>query len=614
MGDGYTDERTDIGTYSISCTGLKSNDYVIRYSKGLLTIVQKAVHFSWDHAFDYEFMYDGKEHGLTAVVSKDDLVGLDKREGEVVIVYEDNNRYPSFAKDVKRNAETWEVESYTAKVQSLKGPRAHNYKIDWTDDEEYNFTWDYRIVPAALTLTPNEVTTIFGEEAVWNGYTAAKLVADEKQDDVVLGKLEYKFVKPDGKTEYAPGSWVGDYKILFVTDKFNTAEGVRAQNYTLSAAEGAMEVIKRGVTLVWSTPKSFEYDGQYHEVKVEKAKNDYAPDSSLVPELIYTDEKKVNAGSYQAIAKLSAKTGEEGQEGASYDALNYEILGNSDHYAWQITKRPATIYAKPNKILYKDAPKANGFYIDKKPLVKNVEKGTLDKIGDVTYKFTYKKNGKPGNYSIIPVVRNLNPNYYIAGTVNGALTVNHRVTELLVQGKAVGKNKIRLNWNVVTGAAKYKVYFCKCSSNGVKRAPKFYATVSKTSILMKGLKKNTCYKFYVKAYDANGNLINKTKVGHVITGNVRKDTTNTKSIKATKKKVKIKRGSTYKVKSKLKKMKAGKKLLDGAHGPLRRYITTNKAVATVNSKGTITGISQGWCKVYVQALNGKWSEIEVFVK
>jgi hypothetical protein len=604
MGDGYTDEMSDVGTYKITSSKLESDDYNIRYTEGMLTVVAKAITFSWDYENNHEFLYDGKEHGVKAVINKDDLVGTDKREGQVDIVYEDNNKFPSTAVDVRRvkdGEDEWAVGTYTAKVQSLKGDRAHNYKIDWNDNGKVNFRWNYKIVPVDLTLIPNDVTVVYGEDAKDNGYTATGLVNDEKAEDVVLGTpVKYEFVN------YEKGSDVGSYDIRITNiEDPNTKETLHAQNYTLKAEvnEDGLNVVQREITLVWSTPKSFEYDGQYHEVKVVKATNDYADNSALDPAPTYTDNKKVNAGSYKATAKLSAA-----------DAKNYRILDGTEEYAWEITKRPATIYANANSIVYGQAPAANGYYIDRKPLVKNVETGKLDNLGDVSFTFDYKTNGKPGVYNIIPVVRNLNPNYTIAGTVYGKLTVDYVNLDLLAQGKTSGNKAVRISWNNVTGAASYDVYISKCNIGKKKYTPKRVGSTKGTSLRVKKLKKNRCYKFYVVAKDANGVRIAKSKMGHVATGNVAGKYTNAKKLTVGAKTVVLSRGSSSKISSTLKKAKSNKKLLDQGHGALRRYFSNNPSVATVSSTGVITGLTEGWCKVYVQSLNGLWQEIEVYVK
>jgi hypothetical protein len=603
-GDEYVGELSDVGSYTITPSELKSDDYIITYSSAMLTIEPKPVTFSWNHNNDYEFTYDGKEHGIEAEINADDLVTTDKQEGKVEIVYEDNNKFPSKAKDVKREEGKdgdWSVGSYTAKVMKLKGPRAHNYMIDWEDTEQ-TFQSDYKIVPVDLYLTPNDVTIFFGDKAVDNGYKASGLVNDEKAEDVLLGlPAEYEF------GGYARGSDAGVYDISITNvDDPNTTEKLHAQNYTVKTLvnKEGLTVEQRPVTLKWSPVNKFEYDGKYHEVKVVGADNDYAGDSVYNPEPTYTDNKMVNAGEYLAVAQLSEK-----------DAKNYKVLNDSQYYKWQIKKRPATIYAKNKKIDYGKSPANGGYYIDKKPLVKNVENGNkLDSIGKVSYKYNYSKNGKPGNYKITPVVTNLNPNYYIAKTVKGKLTVNYKQKILLAQAKTSGKNGVRLSWNSVSGAKKYVVYFCKCKT--AKKTYKFkkVKTLKGKTFRVGNLSKHKCHKFYIVAKDKKGKQIAKSRESHIITTKTEGKLTNAKSLKVKKKKITVARGASVKIKSKLKKQKGKRTLLDQGHVALLRYTSANKAVATVSATGVITGMSKGWCKVYVHSANGMWQEIQVTVK
>ena len=45
-----------------------------------------------------------------------------------------------------------------------------------------------------------------------------------------------------------------------------------------------------------------------------------------------------------------------------------------------------------------------------------------------------------------------------------------------------------------------------------------------------------------------------------------------------------------------------------------RYTSSNKKIATVNSKGKIIAISKGTCYIYVTAYSGAYAKIKVTVK
>ena len=97
-------------------------------------------------------------------------------------------------------------------------------------------------------------------------------------------------------------------------------------------------------------------------------------------------------------------------------------------------------------------------------------------------------------------------------------------------------------------------------------------------------------------------------------GSKNKKYTNAKKIKASSKKVSLKVNESKKITAKVVKKDKKKKLLPKKYGKSIRFVTTNKAVATVNSKGKITAKSKGTCYVYAVALNGVQKKIKVTVK
>ena len=176
-----------------------------------------------------------------------------------------------------------------------------------------------------------------------------------------------------------------------------------------------------------------------------------------------------------------------------------------------------------------------------------------------------------------------------------------------------GNTTITLTWTKPSGATKYVIYGVSC---GKGKKLKKITTTAKTSYTVKKigsskLKKGTYYRFIVVALDKNKNVVSTSKAAHVATkgGKV----TNYKSVttKASKNRVSIKRGSTFKLGAKAVKQSVKLKI-DGHRG--LRYVSTNTKVATVSTKGTIKGKSKGSCYVYVYAQNGVFKKIKVTVK
>ena len=101
---------------------------------------------------------------------------------------------------------------------------------------------------------------------------------------------------------------------------------------------------------------------------------------------------------------------------------------------------------------------------------------------------------------------------------------------------------------------------------------------------------------------------------HAYTSGASKKYTNAKSITVNKTKVELKKGKTFKIKAKVKKLKKNKKLMPKTHVATIRYLSTDKKVATVSKSGKITAKGKGTCYVYAYAHNGVYKKIKVTVK
>ena len=189
----------------------------------------------------------------------------------------------------------------------------------------------------------------------------------------------------------------------------------------------------------------------------------------------------------------------------------------------------------------------------------------------------------------------------------------------LTRTTATGDHSMTVGWAKVEGAAGYEVFFSRCDGKGSKTTKKVKTIKgNKTFTWTKsGLKKGTAYKAYVKAYTMkNGKktYIGKSPVMHAYTSGASKKYTNAKSITVNKTKVKLKKGKTFKIKAKVKKLKKNKKLMPKTHVATIRYLSTDKKIATVSKKGKITAKGKGTCYVYAYAHNGIYKKVKVTVK
>ena len=188
------------------------------------------------------------------------------------------------------------------------------------------------------------------------------------------------------------------------------------------------------------------------------------------------------------------------------------------------------------------------------------------------------------------------------------------------------KKNITVKWTKVSGAKKYILYGNKCGKKYKMKKIGTYSGKSKkvTKVAGKKLKKSTYYKFIVIAVDSNNNVISTSKLIHVSTKGSKKKANPTKvKVKAKLNKngkklkkykstsaVGVKKGKTVQLKTTAAKKKGTKV----KKHRVVKYESSNKAVATVTSKGKIKGVNKGKCTIYVYAQNGIAKKTKVNVK
>ena len=175
------------------------------------------------------------------------------------------------------------------------------------------------------------------------------------------------------------------------------------------------------------------------------------------------------------------------------------------------------------------------------------------------------------------------------------------------------KSSLTLSWKKVPGAKKYVIYGNACGTKNklLKQTSKTGTSFKITKVNKKKLKKGTYYKFVIMAVNAKGKVISTSKIVHACTkggknGNDKKVTTKAKKNKAT-----VKKGKSFKLAG--KPVPVSKTLKVRRHRGIN-YESSNKKIATVNSKGVIKGKKKGTCYVYAYAQNGVFAKIKVTVK
>jgi|GEM_PF-3014125 len=184
----------------------------------------------------------------------------------------------------------------------------------------------------------------------------------------------------------------------------------------------------------------------------------------------------------------------------------------------------------------------------------------------------------------------------------------HDFNHLQLMAKADNTTQT-LSYKKITNVDGYLIYGGKCGEE-MKELAKVPAKT--TSYTVKNLKKGTYYKYQVKAYQVINKeqvIIMTSKVIHSTTksktyANPTKVTMNAATVTLTAGKSKTITGQVVLPKGKKQKN----------HTAVIRYESSNKAIATVNSKGKITAKAKGTSYVYAYAQNGVFQKIKVVVK
>ena len=184
---------------------------------------------------------------------------------------------------------------------------------------------------------------------------------------------------------------------------------------------------------------------------------------------------------------------------------------------------------------------------------------------------------------------------------------------LLATGKQSGKSGIKLNWTKYKNISGYEVYWSYCDDKNDYKKAKTIKASGKRTWFHKKLKSNRTYKYFITAYkivDGKKYYITKSPTIHVAMKYDKQ--TNIRKIKVNKAKVTLKKGKTFRIKTKLSLENRKKKAL--SHVAKLRYYTDNSKAAVVSKKGKITAKGKGTCTIYVIANNGVSKKIKVTVK
>ena len=358
-------DSINAGTYTVTVTGkgnysgeAASKTYTIEKATVTPSIISSTTK-----------TYDGTTAATGLTITLEGVLS-----GDTVTATADSYTYNS--------ANVAEANTVTANDITLDGADAGNYTLS-SDTATANGT----ITPAALTVTADAKSKAYGDADPALTYQVSGLL----NGDTLTGALERD-----------AGENVGSYAI--------TQGSLDAgDNYTLTFTGANLTITARPVTLSWSTPTSFTYDGSEHSVTAQVT-NKVGNDAF---ELTYENNAKTDVGNYTA--KVT---------GLGND--NYTLTGATGvELTWSIVGASiagATVTLSPESFTYdgnSHTPTVT-VKLGDKTLTENTDytvtyDGDTTNVGEVTVTVTGK-----GNYS---GTANSQPTYTINKADQAALSI-----------------------------------------------------------------------------------------------------------------------------------------------------------------------------------------------
>ncbi len=198
----------NVGEYTITPSGLTSENYAISFVNGTLTVEQKEVGIEWGET---SFTYDGKSHMPTATAT-----GLVNGDAITVSV---------------SGARTAADTGYTATATSLTGAKAGNYKLP--EDKTTTFS----IGKKALTITADSDEKEYdGTALTKSSYTTTALIEGESIDSITI---------TGSQTVAGTSSNTPSEAIIK-----NAAGGDVTSNYAITYVNGTLTVTAKAVTVM----------------------------------------------------------------------------------------------------------------------------------------------------------------------------------------------------------------------------------------------------------------------------------------------------------------------------------------------------------------------------
>ena len=557
---GYVDERpTDVGEYTVRADIAAASGYEAGYATADFSISPRTVQISWS---DLAFEYDGESHVPTATVTN--LV-----KGDSV--------------DVTVSGEQTKAGTdHLATAEALTGDDAGNYALPDPKPTQ-TFTITKGTLTPAVTLTG----WTYGEEAN----------TPSVEGNLGGGDVTYTYAE-EGSADFSENMPTDAGTYIVKASIAETDDG-----YLAAEATSVFTISPRTASIGW-TDTSLTYNKKSQIPKAEVL-NLVGSDSCSVD----VEGAKTNAGEYVATATGLSNDNYRLPEGVNqtfiiakanmdYDVKDYTAVRDNKYHG--ITVK----VSDPSNAVVRYGKTKGACSLDKSPTYKN--EGSYDVYYQVTADNYNTVTGKAKVVIMAKPVRSYGPDVI---TDSG----NKKFAPLKPRSARQTQNSITLNWNAVSGAARYVVYGNKCDSNEHAYYLKKLGTTSGKSfkaLHLDGtkLQKGTMHKFMIVAFNEDDKEICRSSVIHVVTkGSKWRNYTGVKISAPKKSRVTLKVGK----KAKIKAAATGRNVRK--HAGIR-YESSNKSVAVVSKSGTIKGVRRGKCVIYVYTQNGKYKTVKVTVK
>ena len=374
---GY-EQFSDVGTYTVTASGLSSENYKITYNQGTLNVIKYGLKLSWS---DLTFVYDKAAHVPTAAIT---------------------NPLPSGAADPGLNVsvttgEAINVGSYTAKASVTDG----NYSI--ASGETKTFTINKR--EATVTVNLSKSTITYGDKA-----PDATITYDGVISGDTLGTPTFDY------GGYKKGSDVKTYTV--------TVEGLANGNYDIKTTSASFTVKPYGLNIEWSDT-TFTYNKAVQKPIATISNPIEGLTAPTVTITTYSETgvaaDSINAGSYTAKASVA-------------DTNYYIVSGETANFT--INKKSVTIIVGKS-VTYGDTATFSENDLTITGLIGNDTLG-----GNPTFASEYTAGSPvtEEGYAITVTFSEtaLNPNYSLDSLViTGTLTVNKKALTIKVKDCSV---------------------------------------------------------------------------------------------------------------------------------------------------------------------------------